>query len=54
MDKYDVADVLLNITILSLAKLQEITGKTKDEIFLMIAEEEERSDELMKKLRPVE
>jgi len=44
-------DKTIDIILLSLAMLQEVTNKPQDEILDMIKEEGEKTDELLKKLR---
>ena len=51
MDTIDTIDKVTDIVLLSLMLLQQISGKSRDEVLNAIRDEDGKTDELIKKLR---
>ena len=51
MDTLDTIDKVTDIVLLSLMLLQQISGKSKDEVLNAIRDEDGKTDDLIKKLR---
>ena len=50
MNDLQKIDLLTNLIILTITKLQQITGMTDDEVLVKIKEESERSNRLIEKI----
>jgi len=51
IDTIDAINKVADILLLSLMLLQQITGKSRDEVLSAIADESSRTDELISRLR---
>lgn len=51
MSTIDTIDKITDILLISLMLLQQITGKSREEVLEAIKDENQKTDELLKKLR---
>lgn len=51
MNPFDTVDKITDILLISLMLLQQITGKSREEVLEAIRDEGQKTDELLKKLR---